>query len=65
MTLNHKPNIRIVTDSAELREAAEQFADYITAETLATELQCAPVAGAESVALKLAGHDLQLTVSTI
>jgi isoleucyl-tRNA synthetase len=54
--------VGLVTDSQELRDAAGQFAEYIKAETLAVELKLEPIPGAESVSIKLAGHELNLTV---
>ncbi len=39
----------IVTDSAELRAAIEQFADYIRAETLTVDLRFEPLTGVEPV----------------
>jgi isoleucyl-tRNA synthetase len=52
----------IVTESAQLRAAIEQFADYVKAEALAVELTFQPVAGAEPVDLKVSGHALTLYV---
>ena len=52
----------IVTESAELRAAVEQFADYIQAEALAAELTLGPVPDAEGVDLTLGGHALTLFV---
>src|SRR5690606_30346562 len=54
--------VGLVSSSEELRAAIVQFADYIKAETLAVELQQQPIAGAESQQLKLAGHDVELTI---
>ena len=39
----------IVTDSAELKAAIEQFADYIRAETLTVDLRLEPLANVEPV----------------
>jgi isoleucyl-tRNA synthetase len=57
--------VGLVTESAELREAAQQFADYIRAETLATELKFAPLAGAESVSIKLGAHEVAISLRPI
>ena len=57
--------VGIVTESAELGAAIEQFADYVKAEALAVELTFAPVPGAEPVDLKLAGHPLTLYVEVV
>ena len=54
--------VGVVTDSAELKAAAEQFADYIKGETLAVEIVLEALPGAEPVELKLAGHDLTLYI---
>jgi isoleucyl-tRNA synthetase len=45
--------IGLVTDSAELKEAIEQFADYIRGETLATELTSTPLTDADPLAVEL------------
>jgi len=55
----------IVTKSAALRAAIEQFADYVKSEALAVELTFQPVPGAEPVDLKLAGHTLALYVKVV
>ena len=52
----------IVTDSPELRAAAEQFADYIRGETLAVEFGFEPLAGVEPVELDVAGFAVTLYV---
>lgn len=54
----------IVTDDGELRSAAERFADYIKAETLATKLCLEPLKG-EPSEVKLGGKDLQLFVRVV
>ena len=51
-----------VTDAPELRAAAEQFADYVRGETLATELDFEPIAGAEPIELAPAGAAITLYV---
>ncbi len=57
--------VGIVTKSAELRAAIEQFADYVKAEALAVELTFGPVPGAEPVELKVTGHPLTLYVRVV
>ncbi len=57
--------VGIVTDSAELQKAAEQFGDYIKAETLTVDLKLEPIAGAEAVEMELAGHKLSLYVQVV
>jgi len=57
--------VGIVTESAELQGAIEQYADYIKAETLTVELTFAPVPGAEPAEVKLSGHSLTLYVKVI
>ena len=54
--------VGIVTGSPEPRQAAEQFADYIRGETLTTQLDFKPIAGAESVELDVAGFAVALYV---
>ena len=54
--------VGVVTDSAELRSAVERFRDYLCGETLAVELVFRPLAGAEPVELKPAGHAMTLYV---
>lgn len=59
--------VGLVTESAELLKAIEDFGDYIVAETLiaAGQLVVEPVAGAEPVELKLAGHAVTLYVKVV
>jgi len=57
--------VGIVTESAELRAAIEQFAEYVKSETLAVELSFKSVPGAELVELKLAGYQLSLYVKVV
>src|SRR3990170_3170403 len=57
--------VGIATESAELRAAVEQYADYIKAEALAVDLVFAPVPGAEPVDLMLAGHAMTLYVKVV
>ena len=54
--------VGIVTDSAELRAAIEQFADYIRGETLAVELVLHALPGVEPVAVEIAGESVRLYV---
>jgi isoleucyl-tRNA synthetase len=57
--------VGVVAESAELRKAVEQFAEYIKTETLAVELKLGPIAGAEPVELDLAGHSSSLYVQVV
>ena len=57
--------IGVATDSPELQKAAEQFGDYIKAETLAVELKLGPIAVAEPIEMDLAGHKLSLYVKVV
>jgi len=55
----------IVTESAELQAAIDQFGEYIKAEALAVKLTSAPVPGAEPAELTLAGHAVTLYVKVV
>ncbi len=55
----------VVTESADLRAAIEQFADYVKAETLAVEITFAPIAGAEPVEIKVGGQPATLYVKVV
>ncbi|MCL4190886.1 MAG: isoleucine--tRNA ligase, partial [Thermoguttaceae bacterium] len=57
--------IGIVTEAAEIVAAAKRFLEYIGGETLAVEIGFEPLAGAEPVELKLAGHTATLYVQRI
>jgi len=57
--------VALVTEAEELHAASEQFGEYIRGETLAVELATKPVAGAEPVELKVAGHTLTLYVKVV
>jgi isoleucyl-tRNA synthetase len=63
--------VAVVAESAELRSAIAQFADYIRGETLAVELVCcddrqqAAVPGAELVEADVAGHAVALYVGVV
>ncbi len=54
--------IGLATDSAELRAAVEQFADYIRGETLAEELTFSPLAGEEPLETDVAGYAAKLYI---
>ena len=56
--------VGLVTESAELLKAIESFRDHISNETLIVsgQLGTNPIAGAEPVELKLAGHAVTLYV---
>jgi len=54
--------VGVVTDAAELKSAAEAFADYLRSETLAVELVFRAVPGAEPAELTLAGRPATLYV---
>jgi isoleucyl-tRNA synthetase len=55
----------VVTDSAEIRRAVEQFGDYIKGETLATALKIGPLDGAEPTEVKIGEETLQLYVRIV
>ncbi len=57
--------IGIVTESAEIAAAAKRFMEYIGGETLAVEIGFEPLAGAEPVELKLAGHTVTVYVKRV
>jgi isoleucyl-tRNA synthetase len=54
--------VGIVTESAEIRRAVEQFNEYICGETLAVKLTLGPIDGVEPVEVKLGDETLQLFV---
>jgi len=54
--------VGLVTESEELTAAVGQFANYIKGETLAEQLACEKVEGAEPVELKVAGQKITLYV---
>ena len=64
MNLEYTDRIRLglVTQSADLAAAAEQFSEYICGETLATRLDFKPLAGADPVDAKAAGEAIALYV---
>ena len=54
--------IAIVTESAELRAAIEQFRDYIMTETLAVSIGFEPMAGVEPVDVEIGDYRAQLYI---
>ncbi len=56
--------VGIVTDSAEIRRAVEQFNGYIRSETLATVLKIGPIDGVEPIEVKIGEDAIQLFVKT-
>jgi isoleucyl-tRNA synthetase len=59
--------VGIVTDSAELHKAINDFALYIARETLTApgQLAAEPVAGVDGIELNLAGHAVTLYVKVL
>ncbi len=57
--------IGVVTESAELRAAAEKFADYVAGETLAKRLVFGPIAGVTPLEADLGGHKATLFVKNL
>jgi isoleucyl-tRNA synthetase len=57
--------IGLVTASAELRAAAEKFADYIRGETLARRLAFEPLPGVSPIEIDLGGHKATLYVKNL
>src|SRR5208283_4957174 len=57
--------VAIVTESAELRAAIEQFRDYIMTETLAVSIGFEPIAGVEPVDVEIGEHRAQLYVKVV
>ena len=57
--------IAIVTDSAELRAAIEQFRDYIMAETLAVSITFEPIPGVEPVEVEIGDYRAELYVRVV
>jgi isoleucyl-tRNA synthetase len=55
----------IVTESAELRRAITQFAEFIQAETLALRILFEPSAGSEPIEVKIAGEKVLLYLRRI
>jgi len=54
--------VGLVTDSAELRSAVEQFGDYIRGETLAVEMDYTAMPGVEAVDIDVAGYSAMLYI---
>ena len=67
ITCQYTDRIRvgIVSDSPEVQQAARAFADYIKAETLATELGSGTLDGIEPIELKVGEHSVQLYVQVV
>ena len=57
--------IAIVTDSAELRAAIEQFRDYIMTETLAVSIGFEPLAGVEPVEVEIGDYRTKLYIRVV
>ena len=57
--------IAIVTDSAELRTAIEQFGDYIMAETLAVSIAFEPIPGVKPVTVEIGDYRAELYVRVV
>jgi isoleucyl-tRNA synthetase len=55
----------IVTDSAELRQAITDFADYLQGETLCAKISFEPSPGVDPVEAKAAGHTVQIYLKRI
>ena len=58
-------NVGIVTESAELKAAVEQFREYIEGETLAVKMAFAPLPAAEPLAIDVAGNSATLYVVVV
>jgi isoleucyl-tRNA synthetase len=57
--------VGVVSDSAEIWRAVEQFSDYIKGETLATVLKSGPLDGAESAEVKVGDESMQVFVRIV
>ena len=57
--------IGIVTDSAEIKRAVEQFGDYIRGETLAIVLKLGPLDGVEPLEVKIGDEVLKLYIRIV
>jgi len=57
--------ISVVTESAELRKAAEKFVEYISGETLAKRLGFEPIAGVTPIEVDLGGHKATIYVKNV
>jgi isoleucyl-tRNA synthetase len=67
MALEYTARIRVglVTESSDLRTAAENFADYIKGETLGTELRLEPLLGTTPTEIKIGEYSCQVFVAAI
>lgn len=57
--------VGIVTDSEEIRRAVEQFAAYISSETLAVVLKLGPLEGVEPIEIKIGEETAQLYIRIV
>ena len=57
--------IAIVSDSAELRAAIEQFCEYIMTETLAVSISFEPISGVEPVEVEIGDYRAQLYLRVV
>ncbi len=57
--------VGIVTESAEIRRAVEQFGDYIRSETLAVSIVLGPLDGVAPIEIKIGDDSLQLYVRIV
>jgi hypothetical protein len=57
--------IVIVTDSAEMRAAIEQFCDYVMTETLSVSITFEPIAGVEAVDVEIGDYRAQLYLQVV
>ncbi len=58
-------NIGLVTDDANVRAAAERFADYLCGETLTARLTFEPLARVEAIEVKIGGAVVKLYVQVV
>jgi isoleucyl-tRNA synthetase len=67
MALEYTARIRVglLTESAELRAAAEAFADYIKGETLAVELHSKPLPNIPPLEVNIGEHSCQVFVASL
>ncbi len=57
--------VGIVTDSAEIRRAVEQFNEFIRGETLATVMKLGPIEGTEPVDVKIGDETVRLCMRIV
>jgi isoleucyl-tRNA synthetase len=57
--------VGIVTESAEIHRAVEQFADYVRGETLAVILKLGPIEGVKPIEIKIGEETAQLYIRII